>query len=364
MTFKILSLDGGGIRGVITARILIEIEKQIQAQKGQSLHEYFDLVAGTSTGSIIAAVIATGMKSSNILKLYQQEGMTIFPYQSRWSRKRLPLIWKYGPSAPKFSNEGLINVLKKYLYRQDRTAIRLQEISEINLLIVAYNMFLESPTIFVNYHPEIPKQTIWYDNLPLWEICVSSSSAPTYFPAYEFKNGDLSLPHIDGGIAANNPTLAAITYAIKLGHKLEDISIISIGTGENSQPYTYEQIVEWGLAEWAIKLINILMNSQSSSNNLVAEQIMSTANPKGYLRLQFQLNNIFQEGTDERKVINSYINEKVSEAIDDAREANINQLIRVTEAFLEKGRIPYIDLENQLNYPLSKEAIARFINAN
>lgn len=364
MTFKILSLDGGGIRGVISARILIEIEQQLQAQKNQSLHEYFDLVAGTSTGSIIAAVIATGMNSTNILKLYQQEGINIFPYQSRWSPKRLPLILKYGPSAPKFSHEGLIKVLKKYLVQQDGTAIKLQEINEINLLIVAYNMFLESPTIFVNYHPEIPKQTIWYDNLPLWEICVSSSSAPTYFPAYEFKNGDLSLPHIDGGVAANNPTLAAITYAMKLGYKLEDISIMSIGTGESSQPYSYQQIVDWGLAEWAIKLISILMNSQSSANNLFTEQIMSTTNPKGYLRLQFELNNMFMEGTDNSMLINSYLNERVSEAIDDATEANINQLIRATEAFLEKGRIPYIDLENQLNYPFVKAAIASFINAN
>ncbi|NEO51868.1 MAG: patatin-like phospholipase family protein [Okeania sp. SIO3B5] len=364
MTFKILSLDGGGIRGVIAARILIEIEKQIKEQKGQSLHQYFDLVAGTSTGSIIATLVATGTESANILKLYQEEGINIFPYQSRLSPKRLPLILKYGISAPKFSNEGLIKVLKKYFLRQDGTAIRLQEINEINLLIVAYNMFLESPTIFVNNHPEIPKQTIWYDNLPLWEICASSSSAPTYFPAYELKNGDLSLPHIDGGIAANNPTLAAISHGIKLGHKLEDISIISIGTGETSQPYSYKQIVEWGLAEWAIKLIDILMNSQSSANSLVAEQIMSTKNPEGYLRLQFELNNIFQQGTNKKKVINSYINEKVSEAIDDAREPQINQLIRVTEAFIEQGKVAYVDLENQVNYPLVKEAIARFINLN
>lgn len=364
MTFKILSLDGGGIRGVIAARILIEIEKQIKEQKGQSLHEYFDLVAGTSTGSIIAALVAIGKESANILKLYQKEGINIFPYQSRLSPQRLPLILKYGISAPKFSNEGLIKVLKKYFLRQDGTAIRLEEISEINLLIVAYNMFLESPTIFVNYHPEIPKQTIWYDNLPLWEICASSSSAPTYFPAYELKNGDLSLPHIDGGIAANNPILVAITHAIKLGHKLEDISIISIGTGENSQPYSYKQIVGWGLAEWAIKLINILMNSQSSTHNFAAEQIMCKKNPEGYLRLQFELNNIFQQGTDRQQVINSYINEKVSEAIDDAREAQINQLIRVTEAFIEQGKVAYVDLEDQVNYPLVKEAIARFINLN
>ncbi|NET41586.1 MAG: hypothetical protein F6K15_06510 [Okeania sp. SIO2B3] len=126
MTFKILSLDGGGIRGVIAARILIEIEKKIKEQKGKSLHEYFDLIAGTSTGSIIAALIATGTESTNILKLYQEEGINIFPYQSRLSPKRLPLILKYGISAPKFSSEGLIKVLKKYLLRQDRTAIILQ----------------------------------------------------------------------------------------------------------------------------------------------------------------------------------------------------------------------------------------------
>ncbi|WP_293115019.1 hypothetical protein [Okeania sp. SIO1I7] len=70
--------------------------------------------------------MATGTESTNILKLYQEEGINIFPYQSRLSPKRLPLILKYGISAPKFSSEGLIKVLKKYLLRQDRTAIILQ----------------------------------------------------------------------------------------------------------------------------------------------------------------------------------------------------------------------------------------------
>ncbi len=78
MTFKILSLDGGGIRGVISARILMEVEKQIREQKNQSLAEYFDLIAGTSTGSILAAGIALGYTASELLNIYRQEGERIF----------------------------------------------------------------------------------------------------------------------------------------------------------------------------------------------------------------------------------------------------------------------------------------------
>ncbi len=83
MSFKIPSLDGGGIRGVISARILQEVEKQIQQHKGLALHEYFDMIAGTSTGSILTAGIATKKNADQLLDLYQRNAQTIFPYKEK-----------------------------------------------------------------------------------------------------------------------------------------------------------------------------------------------------------------------------------------------------------------------------------------
>ncbi len=338
MTFKILSLDGGGVRGVMAARILQKVEQQIQESKGQSLQEYFDLIAGTSTGSLIAAAVVSGMDSNQVLNLYKNETLEIFPYQTRWSRKRLPLIAKYGISAPKFSNQGLINVMQKYLVK-NQVPIKIKDVVKPNILIVAYNMYKDDPSFFVN------QDSLWYSDIPLWEICVSSASAPTYFPPYELKGQDKSYPYIDGGVAANNPTLAAVGYAIKLGHKLEEISVISIGTGETTNAYTFEKIVGWGLSEWAIPLFSLTLNAQAGANNLVAEQILGISNAKCYLRLQFQLT-----GTNN--------------AIDDARPENIQRLIQDSESFLNQGKVNYTEIYNQPNQMLVKEAIAKFIDNN
>ncbi|NEO77261.1 patatin-like phospholipase family protein [Moorena sp. SIO4G3] len=115
MTFKILSLDGGGMRGVISARILQDIEKTIRKQHGQELHEYFDLIAGTSTGSILAAGIACKMTAGELIKLYEQEGENIFLKSVRHMRKFrfLRRIFRYsGVLYPHDSGkQGLANVL-------------------------------------------------------------------------------------------------------------------------------------------------------------------------------------------------------------------------------------------------------------
>lgn len=238
MTFNILCLDGGGIRGVISARILKEIEAQIQTP----LHEYFDMIAGTSTGSILAAGLSIGMTADELIKVYENDGETIFPYTSYYSLARLPHVIKYKSSlikgafqaikdnvlnkqapsssknatkqllglfeaSPKFSNEGLIKVLKQHLGER-----KICEINKTKLLILAYDTFYRNTTFFTSCRPE----RRWYDDVFLWEICTSSASAPTFFPPYEFRwkdseNNDWSFPHVDGGVSANNPSLAAST---------------------------------------------------------------------------------------------------------------------------------------------------------
>ena len=341
MTFKILSLDGGGIRGVMAVRILQEIEKQIQERKGQSIQGYFDLIAGTSTGALTTGSLIAGMNSSQVINIYKNEGLDIFPYQSYWSLNRFSLYLKYGLSAPKFSNEGLMNVLKKYLVK-NKLPIKIKDVVKPNILIVAYNMSTGEPSFFVNQNSQ---NSAWYSDIPLWEICVSSASAPTYFPPYELKNQDENYPYVDGGVAANNPTLAAVAYAIKLGHKLEEISVISIGTGEMTKSYKFKEIVDWGLSEWAIPLFSVIMNGQAGADNLVAEQILCISNAKGYLRLQFKLTGS-------------------NHAIDDARPENIQQLIQASESFLNQGKVNYKEVYDQQNLMPIKEAIAKFIDNN
>ncbi len=399
--FKILSLDGGGIRGVISAQILQEVEKQIKELTNQSLHEYFDMITGTSTGSILAAGIAMGKSSSELIKLYDDWGMKIFPYQKLLTWERLPLIFKYGLSAPKFSNDGLIKALKENLTDKDKKEVPIKDIGtptqipnarKPTLLIPAYDTWYRNTTFFTNSHPQTfdePQPTDnhsdtwgqrWYDDTPLWKICVSSSSAPTFFPGYELTDetevkskNQWRFPHVDGGVSANNPSLCAISHAIN--HKLskfEDIAVLSIGTGETTEPYSTQDIEGWGLSEWARRIAPVFMGGQGAVNSQVCEQLLGGLKGERYLRLEFELNEKFNRVKDseapyellkkhERK--NEFTGEHVSEAIDDARPENIEQLKKTAQAFIEEKKGCCYRTRNKEGIPV-KEAIRNFIKNN
>ncbi|MEM7727329.1 MAG: patatin-like phospholipase family protein [Cyanobacteria bacterium P01_A01_bin.45] len=381
MPFRILSLDGGGIRGVMAATMLATIEKQIQ----QPLNEYFDLIAGASTGSILAAAIATGRSSERIIELYRNKSSIIFPYQSRLSPRRLGLILRHGISAPKFSSTGLIEVLREVL---GETTIF--DVLSPLLLILAYDTIERQPIVFKNW-----RQDKGYGNIPLWETCVSSASAPTYFPAHKLdkkihgkvhnatsatinfdENASSSkdiytdaivritsglgggqtrkirryvgrdrqaiidspwkeIPDttstysittifsaIDGGVVANNPSTCAVAEALKLGYSLDDITVLSIGTGDRTRVIPYDRARHWGLLQWAQPIVGVVLDGSQDVSEYITEQMLH----KRLLRLQFKLDR-------------ELIDRKLSDEIDDVSEENINNLIAASEIYLEQPKI-------------------------
>ncbi|MDZ7958362.1 MAG: patatin-like phospholipase family protein [Aulosira sp. DedQUE10] len=393
MSFKILSLDGGGMRGVITARILQEVEQQIRRQKGQSLNEYFDLIAGTSTGSILAAGISLGKTSAELIDLYVNKGKHIFPLKSKNRYKKLPpflqqILEAFLPS--KYSHEGLIKVLIDELgYR------RIQDIENPIILILAYDTLYRNTTFFTNCHPDLGYR--WYDECYLWQLCVASASAPTFFPPYKLepvnkqKFGNWVFPHIDGGVSANNPALAALSLIMRISQssdqlvsretkrkyklenlQMEDIAILSIGTGQTGEPYQFEQINKWKPLDWAQHITDIFMEPTSEINSTICRQIMGGYESQRYLRLQFDLNERFKakpgETYKDSRVIlrpeerrNRYIDRKVSEDIDNAHREIIKQWIDTTSAYINEGHTYYT--RDDLG-PKVKDAIASFIAIN
>jgi len=380
MPFRILSLDGGGIRGVVTAKILAAVEQQIN----QPLHEYFNLIAGTSTGSILAAAIATGRSSQDIIDLYTKKGSIIFPYQSRFSLQRIPLLVKYGLSAPKFSDEGLIQVLKEGLGE-----VKLLDIPT-QLLITSYDTIEREPIIFKSW-----RQDKDYGNVPLWEVCVCSASAPTYFPAHKLDktvNGKVekatedtvtldsdasyteniynstkiriisgkgrgqvrtikkykgftrlatldspweTIPDhtstysikciysaIDGGVVANNPSACAVAEALRLGYPIEEITVLSIGTGDRTRIIPFQKAQGWGLIQWAQPLIDVLLDASSDVHEYITNQIIDHQ----VLRLQFKLD---RELTGKR----------LSDDIDDVSVENISNLMEAAEKYLQQPSV-------------------------
>ncbi|MGK7954956.1 MAG: patatin-like phospholipase family protein [Crocosphaera sp.] len=369
--FKILSLDGGGVRGMISATILKEVEKQLEIyckknnQPTIKLHDYFDLVAGTSTGSILAAGIAAKIDAEQLIKLYQENAETIFNSQTRTFRN-LGILTKYilqifFPQSclyPNQNDEGLAKVLRKKLVNEAGNTLKIDEIESPILFIPAYDTYSRNTTWFASNRKE---PNLWFKEIEVWQLCVASASAPTFFPAYPLRYTDGNiLPHVDGGVSANNPSLSAIAHLLvtEKESNLNNISVLSIGTGNTTDVFTYDRIRKWGLLDIMSHVADVFLNPGSQNTEAICQEFLrsvATENHCNYLRLNFDLNQAFEGGRQPgklRKPIephtdakNEYLGEYISEAIDDPNlcikqsDGGKSLLEKVADAYLQQKNI-------------------------
>ena len=236
-----MSIDGGGIRGIIPAQFLAELEDSLFRSRGMSysgderLCDYFDMIAGTSTGGIIAIGLALGLKASEILNLYIQHGNKIFPSTRQvWYTKLANFLRR----KPFFNRTDLESLLKE-IYGDDENGHpkRLGH-CRTRVLIQAYNQKERKITVFKTPHH------ITYNRdyqIPAYHIALSTAAAPAYFypHSFEYKHSgsNLSVSYcsmVDGGLVANNPAFMALMEArTKLHIPLEEISLLSVGTGSS-----------------------------------------------------------------------------------------------------------------------------------
>lgn len=227
--FKILSIDGGGIRGIIPAKVLTELELYLK-HKGDTmaLHQQFDLVCGTSTGAIIAIGIALGIPASKLLAFYKEYASTIFP---RW-------IWNTqmmkGLYRPIYSNKKLLKALEE-VYKGDNDLAPLLNDAKTFLCVPTFNGGSgEINVLKTQHHAEYNRDY----KLPAHHAALASASAPIYFPPHSFSfihelGEGSNLNMIDGGVFANNPSLIGLFEATdKLGYDFSDIMLLSLGTGQ------------------------------------------------------------------------------------------------------------------------------------
>ena len=195
----------------------------------------------------------------------------------------------------------------------------------LKILIPSYDTIRRNPVIFKSW-----RHDLWYANVPLWEICLSSASAPTYFSAHRIEQDGQEYSLIDGGVCANNPVACAVAEAIKLLCQssnqslrdiLEEIKVISIGTGDPASPIPWEQVQGWGLVQWGLRIADIFMDAPPDVHRYIAEQIIGERNNDSqprYIRLQLPL---------KEKLL----------AIDDARQTNLQVLLEKTDKYILKG---------------------------
>lgn len=220
--FKILSIDGGGIKGLFSAEVLSALEEQYEG----SLSNYFDLICGTSTGGLIALGLSIGIPSYELANFYKEKGKLIFPCNTKLDRsvayfKQLLFGAKYPNRQLK---EALISIFGK---KKMRDAGNL-------LCIPSYNLSAGRPTVFKSPFFENERNRWCNDeNLSMVDVALATSAAPTYFPIHDI-NGKY---YTDGGVWANNPTLCGITEAFR--HFINQEFII----GDETIKYTSLQVL-------------------------------------------------------------------------------------------------------------------------
>ncbi len=232
---RILGLDGGGIRGLITLEILAEIEdmlrKRLAASDEFRLAHYFDFIGGTSTGAVIATALSLGMSVAEVRRFYRNNGKAMFD-SAAWYRR-----FRYNYEA-----DNLATLLRE-VFGADTTlgTAKLQTL----LLLVMRNATTDSPWPVTNnpyakYNDRARKNCNLH--LPLWQLVRASAAAPTYFPPEVVRIGEDDFVFVDGGITMyNNPAFLMFLKATVEPYRLQwqtgedKMLIVSIGTGTNPE---------------------------------------------------------------------------------------------------------------------------------
>lgn len=248
-SIKVLAIDGGGIRGILPAVILAELEKRL----GKPLHEVFDLIAGTSTGGIIALGLGTRCNSGGpynsgqLLNLYIQNGAAIF--KKNWLTPEKELI------LPKYSPDSLEATLTRFFQDTEFQA------ALTPLLISSYDLQGQLPFFFKSHRIAADPTYNWR----LTEIARATSAAPTFFPPLHLSRGEKDYALVDGGVFVNNPSMAAYAEARSLYPDAGWVVVVSVGTGDRQDQITYASAKEWGLLGWAKQIVPVLMDSVSEA---------------------------------------------------------------------------------------------------
>jgi patatin-like phospholipase/acyl hydrolase len=292
MPTKILSIDGGGIRGVIPATVLDHIEKTV----GRPTAELFDVIAGTSTGGLIAQGLTCPgeagrpkFSAEEVVSIYVNDGARIFP------RELFGRIRQF--FEEKYPDDGLNEVLKERL-----GDARLGE-ALTSVIVTAYDIEARTPVFLRSAK----------DDLAMREVARATAAAPTYFePALV---GEPPRALIDGGVFATNPGMCAFVDAYAGQANVDETLLVSLGTGSLTKPIEVEDARGWGLAGWARHILDVVFDGVSDTVDYQLGQILGSR----YYRLQTPLT-------------------IANDDMDDASAENISNLQRQARALIEAER--------------------------
>lgn len=348
-TVRILSIDGGGIRGIIPAMVLQAILGKTKAQ------DAFHLIAGTSTGGLIAAALAkpNPIDLDAILDIYVDHGYEIF---NKDTENRF-----HDMTGPRYSADALENQLKEKF-----GDTYLSQVKDAELLVPSYAIRLPepdgngatcAPMFFRSWQARgilLAGETQDKYDFKLADVARATSAAPTYFPPAAIHNrAGQTFMMIDGGVFANNPTISAMVEAYRLYHST-DFLIVSLGTGIIPVQIDADAAVGWGDISWASPIISILMDGNSQTVEFEIQQLgddqytrlnisLATATPQG---------EIVDPDMDDALDVNlQALQDKAAQLIDinkDKIQSLAAQLAKPKDAIQPKGNLPSKKLMDQL----------------
>ncbi|KAG1342273.1 Patatin-like protein 2 [Cocos nucifera] len=362
----VLSIDGGGVRGIIPGTILAFLESKLQDLDGGDarIADYFDVIAGTSTGGLVTAMLTAPNKNNrplfaakDITKFYIENCPKIFPQKSCMPIIELIVI----VTGPKYDGKYLQSIIRELLGET-----RLHQ-ALTNIVIPTFDIKLLQPTIFSTFEA---RHAPLKDAL-LSDVCISTSAAPTYLPAHYFETKDAngntrSFNLVDGGVAANNPTLAAMSQVTtEIFNKNEDFFpiksvdygnflVISLGTGSAKieEKFSAQEAARWGVLGWlynngATPLIDIFTQASADMVDIHASVVFRALHSGGnYLRIH-----------DDNLIGNA-------SSVDMSTNENLLKLVQIGKDLLKK-RVSRVNLETGLSEEVSgevtnEEALTRF----
>ncbi len=278
---KILSLDGGGIRGIVPAMLLAEIERRTQ----RPVAKLFDLVAGTSTGGILALGLTIPKlpggplyRADEFAGMYAREGPRIFS-RSLWHKVSFNNLINV-----KYSSAGIEAVLEEF-FGESRLAH-----AATSVLVTSYEIERNFPFFFKSSNARIKTD----HDFPTRLVARAASAAPTYFEPMKLPTGNTNTDHytlIDGGVYANNPAACALVEARTTHPEPSNFLVVSLGTGSLRHSLRYDAARNWGVAKWAAPLLSVVFDGASSTVDYQMRQLMPDVprEPKHYYRFQTRL---------------------------------------------------------------------------
>lgn len=252
--FQILALDGGGLKGLFSAEVLAQLERDLDTH----IVDHFDLIAGTSTGGIIALGLAIGMSPSEIVDFYSELGPSVFPQPDK--RRLLQRL-----RGPRYQQKPLRDALQGVF--GDRTLAD----AERMLVIPSYDIDSRQVHLFRTPHSARLTRDL---HIPMVDVALATTAAPTYLPAAVVDSVHL----VDGGLWANNPTMVAVTEAGgELQLDLATVRVLSLGTTSEVKPAP-DKLAAGGLVAWGLEAAPLFLDAQAQTAFNQASHLLGKGN--------------------------------------------------------------------------------------